>query len=263
MAEERTVAPSQHLATEAREEPGVALRVITLDGPSAAGKSTLGAALAKALRWTFVDSGLVYRGLARIAIELKVDVSDIQTLSTLATGLELKVDGGTLKIGDLEPGQLLGRATAEFASSMATEPEIRRVLTTRMQRLIAGHPCVVAGRDAGTAISPEAPLRIFLNASLDVRSRRRAAQSAYGFLETTNSLQRRDQRDKARETFPLQPAPGAVVLDTSHQTLGETLATLRQLASQRNLLSRASRSSKPRRASTAPRPAGCWGWRPG
>lgn len=215
--------------------PGAVLPVITLDGPSGAGKSTLGTALAKVLGWTFFDSGLAYRGVAGIAIAQGVAVGDIRTLSLLATELKLKVDGGTLKIGDLEPRQLQDRATAEFASGMATQPEVRRVLTSRMQRLIAGHHCVVAGRDAGTVISPEAPLRVFLSASLDVRARRRAAQSVYGILETTNALQRRDQRDRARGAAPLQPAPGAIILDTSYQTPGETLETLRHLASQRNL----------------------------
>lgn len=236
MAAGRTVAPkSRDVADEMREGPGVVRRVITLDGPSGAGKSTLGAALAKELGWTFFDSGLVYRGVARTAIELDVTVSDIQALSFLAMELELKVNEGTLKIGDLESGQLQDRAIAEFASGMATEPEVRRVLTSRMQKLIVGHPCVIAGRDAGTAISPEAPLRVFLSASLDVRARRRVAQSVYGFLETTTVLQRRDQRDRARRAAPLRPAPGAVVLDTSYQALGETIETLRHLATQHNL----------------------------
>jgi CMP/dCMP kinase len=206
-----------------------------LDGPSGAGKSTLGTALAKALGWTFFDSGLAYRGVAGIAITQGVAVGDIRTLSLLATELKLKVDEGTLKIGDLEPRQLQGRATAEFASCMATQPEVRRVLTSRMQRLIAGHPCVVAGRDAGTVISPEAPLRVFLSASPDVRARRRAAQSVYGILETTNALQHRDQRDRARQAAPLRPAAGAVILDTSYQIPGESLEILHHLASQGDL----------------------------
>lgn len=135
-------------------------RVITLDGPSGAGKSTLGAALAKVLGWAFFDSGLAYRGVARIAIERQVAVSDVQTLSLLATELKLEVDRGTLKVGELEPGNLQARTTAEFASRIATRPELRRVLTTRIQRLIEGHSCVVAGRDAGSAIFPQAPLRV-------------------------------------------------------------------------------------------------------
>jgi hypothetical protein len=104
MAAGRTAASrNRHLIAEGRDIPGAVLPVITLDGPSGAGKSTLGAALAKVLGWTFFDSGLAYRGVAGTAIVQGVAISDIRTLSLLAAELKLKLDGGTLKIGDLEP----------------------------------------------------------------------------------------------------------------------------------------------------------------
>lgn len=211
------------------------LRVITLDGPSGAGKSTLGVALANKLGWLFLDSGLLYRQLAYIAIGRGVSSADSRALQSLESELASYIEDGVLKVG-CAANDLRASATADFASRLALHGEVRQALTTRVRSLMGTQPCVVAGRDAGTNIAPRASLQIYLTASLTIRVQRRARQLRQGVGAATDALERRDQRDRCRWIVPLGPTPSTVIVDTSENGPSKSLNEVMKLVTERNLV---------------------------
>jgi cytidylate kinase len=210
--------------------------VIALDGPGSSGKSSVGAAVAASLGLRFFDSGLLYRAVAWAAIEHGVDPADGPALAALAPSLEVEAGAG----GRLERVVVDGRdASAAIrtpevdreVSAVARHPEVRAALLVRQRALADRGGIVVAGRDIGTVVLPGADLKIWLDASTEVRAARRAEErgvdpaSADGRM-ILDELRRRDGADGGRAIAPARPAEDAIHVRTDGNTLEETVAAV-------------------------------------
>jgi cytidylate kinase len=185
--------------------------VIAIDGPAGSGKSTLAAALAGRLRLPYVNTGLMYRALALRAIERGVDPDDADGLVRLSKELRFQLGEGppaVLLIDGAEPDdQLVSLEVEEIVSRVSRHPPVREIMR-RAQRGLGAEGCVMEGRDIGTVVFPDADVKLFLSAPPSVRADRRQRERGGG-----EAVAERDALD--RRTNPLEPAPGAHVLDTS------------------------------------------------
>lgn len=191
------------------------ISVVAIDGAAGSGKSTLARSLAEALGLPYVNTGLMYRALTRRALERDVSVEDGGRLSALvaelsfhldASGAELEVDGYTTS--DLESPEV-----DAVVSAVARHPAVRERLRALQRGIGERHGAVMEGRDIGSVVFPDADVKLFLVADPGVRAGRRSRDRDDDGRATAEALHRRDERDA--RTNPFEPAPGAVVLDTS------------------------------------------------
>jgi cytidylate kinase len=225
-------------AKTTREVPGSAPAsagrgpAVALDGPGSSGKSTVGAEVAAQLGYRFCDTGLLYRAVAWLALERGVAPDDVARLVPLASEVTLVADSsgrlGRVRAGGRDVTAEVGLAAVDRAvSDYSKVPELRAALVPRQRALAARGGIVMAGRDIGTVILPDADVKIYLNASAQERARRRAAQRQTSDESDTGrileELQRRDAIDSARETAPLRIAADAVVINTDGMTFEETV----------------------------------------
>lgn len=216
------------------------VRVITVDGPSGAGKGTISRILAKKLGFHYLDSGALYRILGIAAQRHQVDTSNNKGLVTLAEHMDIRFDSsetGDIKAlleGEDITQEMRTEDTGALASLVASHPLVRSALLKR-QRMFATEPGLIAdGRDMGTVVFPDAVLKIYLTASIEERARRRYKEllakgedvSLRGLIEQVRT---RDDRDMSRDASPLVPAEDAVELDTSEQTIQEVTDTVLNL----------------------------------
>lgn len=203
--------------------------VITLDGPSGAGKGTIARLLAEALGWRLLDSGALYRLVALAARKRALPMDHEEALEALARNLDARfeavpgVDGVRVWLGDEEVSHTIrSESCAEEASRVAVIAGVRRGLLER-QRAFRGPPGLVAdGRDMGTVVFPDATIKFFLTASPEERAQRRYKQLKEKGINVNlpnllEEIARRDQRDQVREVAPLRPAEDAIVVDTTGQ----------------------------------------------
>jgi cytidylate kinase len=210
--------------------------VIAIDGPAGAGKSSVARGVARALGFTYLDSGAMYRCVALAALERGADLGDGAALGRLADELEIglredrvELDGRDVSAAIREP-----RVT-EAASRVSVHPPVRAAMVARQRSLIAAGRYVAEGRDIGSVVSPEAPLKVFLTASAEERARRRAAQSGEEEAEVLAAQLERDERDEGRDHGALRAAADAVEVDTTDLTLDEAVARVVSLARERGL----------------------------
>ena len=210
--------------------------VIAIDGPAGAGKSTVARAVAEELGFTYLDSGAMYRGVALAALEGGLDLDDGEALGDLAEGLEIGFDGRLVLLGHRDVSrEVRSPEVTAAASRVSVHPRVREAMVARQRQLIEAGRYVAEGRDIGTVVSPDSPLKIFLTASDEERARRRAAQTGED-VETVLAAQRqRDARDTEREHGALRPAEDAVELDTSGLSLQQVVARVVALARERGL----------------------------
>jgi cytidylate kinase len=196
------------------------IQIVTVDGPSGAGKGTLSAMLANAYKWHFLDSGAIYRVLSIAAIHHGIALDDVSGLAPLASGLDVTfavTDNGNRVI--LE-GEDVTEEVGSAASKVASIPLVREALLRR-QRAFADEPGLVAdGRDMGTVVFPDAIAKIFLTASAERRAERRYEQlKAMGqdvkISRLLADIQARDERDRTRSTAPLLAADDALEIDST------------------------------------------------
>jgi cytidylate kinase len=211
--------------------PGPHRLVVAVDGPSSSGKSTVGAEAAKRLGFRFCDTGLLYRAVAWLATDRGIDPADVERLVPLAAEVTLVPDSrGRLRHVHADGRDITARVHGaevdRAVSSYSKVPELRAALVTRQRALATRGGIIMAGRDIGTVILPDADVKIYLNASAEERARRRAAErktadaaEAELILE---DLRRRDAIDTTRETAPLRTAPDAVVIDTDGFSFDKT-----------------------------------------
>ncbi|UXI02243.1 (d)CMP kinase [Photobacterium sp. TY1-4] len=208
--------------------------VITVDGPSGAGKGTLCMLLAEKLGWKLLDSGAIYRVLALAAIHHGVDLESEDALVPLAAHLdvEFKAEGELVKVileGEDVSGELRKEETGNAASKVAALPRVREALLRR-QRAFSEAPGLVAdGRDMGTVVFPGAEVKVFLDASAHERAIRRMNQLQQKGLDVKfdsllNEIQERDDRDRNRAVAPLRPAADALVLDSTEMSIEQVTA---------------------------------------
>lgn len=201
------------------------LQIVTVDGPSGAGKGTLSAMLANAYKWHFLDSGAIYRVLAIAAIHHGIALDDVSGLAPLASGLDVTftvTDSGNRVIleGEDVTDEIRTEEVGSAASKVASIPLVREALLRR-QRAFADEPGLVAdGRDMGTVVFPDAIAKIFLTASAERRAERRYEQlKAMGqdvkISRLLADIQARDERDLTRSTAPLRAADDALEIDST------------------------------------------------
>jgi cytidylate kinase len=210
--------------------------VIAIDGPAGAGKSTIARALAERLGFTYLDSGAMYRCLALAALERGADLDDEAAMSELARSLEIELDGDRVALDGRDVSAAIREPRVSEASSRASvHPAVREAMVARQRELIAADRYVAEGRDIGTVVSPEAPLKVFLTASPEERARRRAEQTGEDPDAVLAAQRERDTRDESREHSALRAADDAVEIDTTDLSLGEVVERIAALAHERGL----------------------------
>ncbi len=220
--------------------------VITIDGPSGAGKGTISQLVAKALQWHFLDSGAIYRLCGLACLKKNIDLNNHEQVTQAANTLNIdfKVTEQGLETylnGEEVTAQLRTETTASAASQVAAINAVREALADR-QRAFAKAPGLVAdGRDMGTVIFPDAPLKIYLTASAEERAQRRYKQlqesgETVNLAAILRDIQQRDERDMNRPIAPLKPAQDAIVIDSSHLGIEAVYAKVLNLIQQRNLV---------------------------
>ncbi|MDX6634444.1 MAG: CMP/dCMP kinase [Solirubrobacterales bacterium] len=210
--------------------------VIAIDGPAGAGKSTVARAVAGELGFTYLDSGAMYRCVALAALWNGADLDDGEAIGTLAEGLEIGFDGKRVLLGDRDvSGEIRTPEVSAAASRVSVHPRVRTAMVARQRQLIAAGRYVAEGRDIGTVVSPDSPLKIFLTASDEERARRRAAESGEDVEAVLAAQRQRDARDTEREHGALRAAEDAVELDTTGFSLDEVVARVVVLSRERGL----------------------------
>ncbi|ARP38707.1 MULTISPECIES: (d)CMP kinase [Vibrio] len=207
--------------------------VITVDGPSGAGKGTLCMLLADKLGFHLLDSGAIYRVLALAAIHHGVDTESEDALVPLATHLDVQfiAEGELVKVileGEDVSGELRKEETGMAASKVAALPRVREALLRRQRAFSAAPGLVADGRDMGTVVFPEAEAKIFLDASAEERASRRLKQLQQKGLDVKfddllSEIQERDDRDRNRPVAPLRPAEDALVLDSTSMNIEQVV----------------------------------------
>jgi cytidylate kinase len=211
--------------------------VIAIDGPAGAGKSTVARAVAAELGFTYLDSGAMYRSVALAAQEAGVDVDDGAALGALAAGLGIDFDGRRVLLDGRDVSDEIRRpeVTAD-ASRVSVHPPVREAMVARQRHLIAAGDYVAEGRDIGTVVSPDSPLKVFLTASDEERARRRAAETGEDVASVLAAQEARDARDTEREHGALRAAEDAVELDTTGFSLEEVVGRVVALVRERGLV---------------------------
>jgi CMP/dCMP kinase len=214
--------------------------VIAIDGPASSGKSSVGAALASALGYRFCDTGLLYRALTWFALRRGVRLNDAAALVALVPSIELDIDDtGRVDRVRVEGRDVTGEvrlpAVDEHVSEVARVPEVRAALLPRQRALAEGGGIVMAGRDIGTVVLPDADLKLYLKASPEERAQRRAAERGLpaGGPEAgaiLDALRRRDAIDTGRAVAPLRIAPDAVVVVSDGLAFDETVRRVVEIA---------------------------------
>jgi cytidylate kinase len=209
--------------------------VIALDGPAAAGKSSVGLGAARELGLGYFDTGLLYRALTWLALQRGVAPSDADGLERLVDELNLEVDavGRVYRDGRDITNQLHEPAVSGTVSAVSAHPGVRAAMRPQQRALVRPPGLVMAGRDIGTVIVPDAPLKIWLNASAQERARRRAAQTGEAFEHVLQAMQARDRLDASRDVAPMAPAEDAVALETDSLPLEHVVAEVVRLARER------------------------------
>lgn len=222
--------------------------VLAVDGPSGSGKGTLAQSLARHLGWHLLDSGALYRIVGLAAVEQGVDFDDEAGLAALAAHLDIRF--APAQLGEPAAVLLRGRDISSevrneqsgyYASRVAVFPEVRAALLA-LQRSFAQAPGLVAdGRDMGTDVFVQAPLKIFLTASAEQRAERRYKQlidkgESVNLAALLEDIRLRDQRDSERAVAPLRPASDAVLIDSTALNREEVLQRVLELAHQRSLI---------------------------
>ena len=199
---------------------------IAVDGPVASGKTAVGRLVAQRLGCRFLDTGAMYRAVTRAALERGTDLEDEGALARLAASLEMRVisgEGGDMLVVDGQDvtDQLRDPKVERGVSLVAKVPGVRSAMVGQQRAMAREGPIVMAGRDIGTVVLPEAKVKVFLKASVEERARRRYRElkemgRAPEFQRVKDDLLRRDKIDSERADSPLRPAEAAVQLDTDN-----------------------------------------------
>jgi len=200
--------------------------VIAIDGPAGAGKSTVARAVAERLGFTYLDTGAMYRCVALALSERGGDPAAVAEAVRIELGGRVLLDGRDVTEAIRAP------AVSDAASEVSADPGVRRALVRKQQAILGDGDWVAEGRDIGTAVCPDAKVKVFLTASAEARAHRRAAELGTDFEAVLAQQRRRDERDQRREHSPLVPADDAVPVDTTGLDLDEVLGQILALVAQ-------------------------------
>ncbi|OBH09796.1 (d)CMP kinase [Mycobacterium sp. E1747] len=219
--------------------------VVAIDGPAGTGKSSVSKQLARAMRARYLDTGGMYRMVTLAVLRAGIDPADAEAVARIAETVQMAVDyqpsGDRFFLaGEDVSAEIRGDRVTGAVSAVSSVPTVRTRLVA-LQREMAGGPgsVVVEGRDIGTVVLPDAPVKIFLTASAETRARRRNDQNvASGLADDYDGVladvRRRDHLDSTRAVSPLRAAPDAVVVDTSEMTEAQVIDHLLELVDQRS-----------------------------
>ena len=206
--------------------------VITIDGPTASGKGTVAHRVAKALGWAVLDSGALYRLTALAALNRGLPAEDEPGVARVAETLDVRFEGPHVYLEGVDVGHDIRREeVGNFASRVAAFPGVRQALLERQRAFRLAPGLVADGRDMGTVVFPDAPLKVFLVADVVARAQRRCKQLiekgiSANLDDLLRDMRERDARDMGRTTAPLAPAADAHVLDSSDLTIAETVQAI-------------------------------------
>ncbi len=207
------------------------MRIIAIDGPAGAGKSTVARALAARLGLEYLDTGAMYRAVTLAAMQRGIDPADVEPVAALARELSLDVsDDGVIVDGYDATTEIRSPAVTTAVSAVAANSAVRAELVERQRdwaRRRGGG--VLEGRDIGSVVFPDAELKLYLTAAPRVRAERRVAESGGNVDEIAEAIERRDQHDLSRVDSPLVKADGSIVVDTTGLGIDEVLAQIEQL----------------------------------
>ncbi|MDD1628529.1 MAG: (d)CMP kinase [Methylococcaceae bacterium] len=206
--------------------------VLTIDGPSGAGKGTVSRLVAKKLGWNYLDSGSIYRSLAIALQKTSVDLEDVSEIVKVAQAMALEFDCGDELIVKLNGEDITSRlgleSTGSLASQIAALPDVRQVLLKKQQDFRRPPGLVADGRDMGTVVFPDAENKVFLTASAAKRAERRYKQLIEKEIDANlatiiNEIEARDRRDMERKASPLAMAADALYIDSSDMTINAVI----------------------------------------
>ena len=211
--------------------------IVTVDGPSGTGKSTVSRAVAGATGLPHLDTGAFYRAATLAVLEAGANPDDSHGVESVAGRLELdQVDGITLMDGRDVSARIRDQDVSQAVSAVSAHPGVRALLVTLQRRWVERHGgrAVVEGRDIGSVVFPEADLKVYLDARPGVRAMRRALERGEDPSEVARAIERRDRLDSTRDTSPLTVPDGAVVVDTSEMTFEEVVDRVAGLVTARS-----------------------------
>lgn len=207
---------------------------IALDGPSASGKSTVGAMLAERLGSSFLDTGMMYRAVTYLTIKNRISAKDFDAVQNIAASTSFSVnqdESGDWRLfaDGKDITNLLYSDEVNFkVSPISAIPTVRRALVRQQRNIASAGPIVMAGRDIGTVVLADAPIKVYLTASAATRADRRTSDSdgnadRQSYQQVLQSIQRRDEIDSNRADSPLRPAEDAIIIPTDDLTAEEVL----------------------------------------
>jgi len=216
---------------------------IAIDGPGASGKSTLGALLAKALGYLYFDTGVMYRAVTLAVIEAGLDFHDEDAIGALAEEVHIDVkppscddgrDYDVLLDGEDVTWQIRNEQVTDHVSDVSAYAAVRKAMTDQQRRIGKENDVVMVGRDIGTVVMPDADLKIYLDASVEIRAQRRYQEliergEEIQYETVLRSLRNRDQIDSNREIAPLKPAEDAIVIKADNMGIQEVLEKAKEL----------------------------------
>jgi CMP/dCMP kinase len=209
--------------------------IVAIDGPAGSGKSSVARLVAGRLRLPHLDTGGFYRAATLVALREGVDMGDSAAVMAVLEGVEISSRDGLTVIGDeVVEGAIRDREVTASVSILSVHPEVREILVARQRQWVAnrGGSAVVEGRDIGTVVFPDAPVKVYLTADEEVRARRRAKERGEDPAAHLDAIRTRDGIDGSRHVSPMTVADDAVVVDTTDMTVGEVVERICGLAAE-------------------------------
>ena len=211
------------------------MTVVAIDGPAGAGKSTVARLVAARLGFRYVDTGAIYRALAFEALERQANLGDGAALAWIASEVEISADGSEVSVdGEKVTDQIRTEEVSAAVSRVAAHAEVRAALIELQRSAAEGSSCVMEGRDIGTAVFPDAEVKVFLTADAATRAARRWEQmgspASPSVAEVEDSIRERDRVDSQRATSPLVRPDDAHVIDTSGRPVDDVVEAIVKLA---------------------------------
>lgn len=207
------------------------MKIVAIDGPAGAGKSTVAHKLARALQVPYLDTGAMYRGVTFAALERGIHPDATDAIGELARSVQFEIGETTLIVDGIDATEAIRSADVTTAvSAVAANSQVRDELRTRQREWVHEHGGgVVEGRDIGSVVFPDATLKVYLTASPRVRAQRRVAQSGGDVNSIAAAITERDHKDSTRADGPLREAKDSIVIDTSDRSVDDIVAQLIEL----------------------------------